>query len=1364
MSTKRTIAAMVAWILLACMFFSMVTPMHSKYVVTSRNADARSSGYSNFMKGMFRQSPSVTINVNAVYGPNWTLENNQLPLLIDTRLYGHNLPIKQNQTWDASKEYWWYTSNMINMVKAIKPGILRFPGGGIADTAYFDRTNTYLWYQGPEGYNASIRADAIDMFVAFCRAVGAEPMIQVNFKSKNTQMAADIVRYANVEKGYNIKYWELGQRPELYPGNTVAKYQEDFAFFTTDMLAVDPTIRFIGPSTASPKVLWYDWALKNLSTSLSAISTQFYPLDANAPTSAPNYPAWASTLFNYDTPTGISEVNNFSLKMNNARTRWNASTEVAITELAAMTNGNKHNISDSLAYALYLADVLPRMASKGVDIVTQWKLIDENFNDTIIKHDSSDPMKHLYLPTPAYYTYLMLANFFGDVLVYANSSQDSVLSSYASLYSTNATNMSLLVVNKDVNNDIVAEININNWSISGDALVYTMTAPKPESAQNATINGYELDPENILESITYIPIEKVTSPSSVFWYTFPKHSMTIISFSGQATKSSENTPPTVPMLVSPPEGAALADKPQFSWQASTDAQGEKITYQLQVSTDRTFAGTVLDTTTTSTSYGMAYALPMGTYHWRVRAFDGNAFNSHSAWSEARQFTLGENTAPTVALVSPQNGGIAKGQMIRLQWHGIDAQTQTLKYALYLDHSDGTSLIADNIIEEHYDIALDNGAYKWKVSVTDGEFTYTSEVWSFTKSPNALPSAELVSPFNNSVILTPWVNLIWRGSDADADALKYDVYIDSGGGFTKAADLLDNVIYNFTIAQKGTYRWYVLPNDGFEYGKPSAIYAFDVEMSVNAPPAVSLVAPSNDAIVGNAQVTLLWNATDLDEELLTYDVYLDTSTTASTKLFSGLKENRATYTALSGTKYYWKVEASDGKITSSSGISSFSVDTSTGNKPPSFGAISPANGTITTTNSIAINWTATDPENDALTYKVFVGREGYLPVALDAGLGSSFTLAGLYRGKYIWFIAALDGKNAKCSDTRSFTVNISNAAPSAPRQLSPSDSAISFYGLVVLRCEQIRDPERAPVTYNFEVGPSPDLANAQVYVSQSNYIVLALPVGVHYWRVNATDGELYSPWSSVWKITVENGSIPTNLTYPINDIVVNKTQVVLRWEPVPGALYTIYLSQDKDLVKNEDNKARIVSDYADTSFAAGNLSNGTYYWTINATQQTQNQSAKYPIGKFIVRVGAEPVLKFDKATYSATKDENVKLTAKVENRTADFQYFFDFGDGSTSGWIKDATAEHKYNKTGKFNATVLARDPATGSIIGPANSTVDVSEKTAVGLTTTQVMQIIAAIIVIVVVIVAIAYVVARRRRTARAVDGGTRAMGKKKDR
>ncbi len=63
----------------------------------------------------------------------------------------------------------------------------------------------------------------IDAFVTYCRTVGAEPILQVPVVANavdggaaTAQTAADMVTYANVTMGYGIKYWEIGNEPDIY--------------------------------------------------------------------------------------------------------------------------------------------------------------------------------------------------------------------------------------------------------------------------------------------------------------------------------------------------------------------------------------------------------------------------------------------------------------------------------------------------------------------------------------------------------------------------------------------------------------------------------------------------------------------------------------------------------------------------------------------------------------------------------------------------------------------------------------------------------------------------------------------------------------------------------------------------------------------------------------------------------------------------------------------------------------------------------------------------------------------------------------------------------------------------------------------
>src|SRR4051812_22131554 len=93
------------------------------------------------------------------------------------------------------------------------------------------------------------------------RAKGMEPVIQVSYHNGkfSAQQAAEVVQYLNVTKGKGIKYFIIGNEPDLeYSYTTAAQVAAYIKPFATAMKAVDPSILTIGPETA-----WFDEGIIN---------------------------------------------------------------------------------------------------------------------------------------------------------------------------------------------------------------------------------------------------------------------------------------------------------------------------------------------------------------------------------------------------------------------------------------------------------------------------------------------------------------------------------------------------------------------------------------------------------------------------------------------------------------------------------------------------------------------------------------------------------------------------------------------------------------------------------------------------------------------------------------------------------------------------------------------------------------------------------------------------------------------------------------------------------------------------------------------------------------------------------------------
>ena len=120
-----------------------------------------------------------------------------------------------------------------------------------------------------------------------------------------------------------------------------------------------------------------------------------------------------------------------------------------------------------------------------------------------------------------------------------------------------------------------------------------------------------------------------------------------------------NDPPTKPELVSPEDGATETKiNAYFNWKASTDPDGDEISYKLMISTDEGNTWSSTNTTSTRTKHNVFLA--KSTSHvWKVQAID--AFGAITE-SDVRSFTTGDGGAykdGEVSTYQMESAGAAK---------------------------------------------------------------------------------------------------------------------------------------------------------------------------------------------------------------------------------------------------------------------------------------------------------------------------------------------------------------------------------------------------------------------------------------------------------------------------------------------------------------------------------------------------------------------------------------------------------------------------------------------------------------------------------------------------------------------------------
>ncbi len=285
------------------------------------------------------------------------------------------------------------------------------------------------WPGGEWGDKNDIQPYQLDAFVALARQLGAEPYINVRMPGGSPEQAADLVRYANVEKGYNIRFWGIGNEPSLYEYKTgweqwdTAYYNKQWPKFAAAMRAVDPDILILGPEihqytgnpATDPKDTrgrdWMNAFLKANGDKVDIVAIHRYPfpIEEGVPTTVEellaNPPEWDAIIPNLrrairkyvgkDLPIAVTEINS----------DWTHAIQGEATP-------------DSFANAIWWADVLGRMIKNKVDIVTYFILVtrDEQGGYGLLEG---------YGPRPTYYVYELYKRF-GNQLVYASSGDPEV--------------------------------------------------------------------------------------------------------------------------------------------------------------------------------------------------------------------------------------------------------------------------------------------------------------------------------------------------------------------------------------------------------------------------------------------------------------------------------------------------------------------------------------------------------------------------------------------------------------------------------------------------------------------------------------------------------------------------------------------------------------------------------------------------------------------------------------------------------------------------------------------------------------------------------------------------------------------------
>ena len=199
----------------------------------------------------------------------------------------------------------------------------------------------------------------------------------------------------------------------------------------------------------------------------------------------------------------------------------------------------------------------------------------------------------------------------------------------------------------------------------------------------------------------------------------------------------ENQAPSTPTTIYPANNELCIDNAvNFQWNASTDPEGDAITYTIEVSENSAFSSITHTQTTSSTS--LSISLNKGiSFYWRVTAKDSKDLSSDASSSNGF-YTEGEgvsNYAPfSPVLVAPTLGVTVTADSVTLMWTADDVDTtDTLTYDVYFGtENPPTNTVSSNLEATSYTATLSAlSTYYWKIVAKDNNGGQTiGQVWNF----------------------------------------------------------------------------------------------------------------------------------------------------------------------------------------------------------------------------------------------------------------------------------------------------------------------------------------------------------------------------------------------------------------------------------------------------------------------------------------------------------------------------------------------------------------------------------------------------------------------------------------------------------
>ncbi|RKR08104.1 hypothetical protein CLV91_2874 [Maribacter vaceletii] len=178
---------------------------------------------------------------------------------------------------------------------------------------------------------------------------------------------------------------------------------------------------------------------------------------------------------------------------------------------------------------------------------------------------------------------------------------------------------------------------------------------------------------------------------------------------------------------------------------------------------------------------------------------------------------------------------------------------------------------------------------------------------------------LTFPTDNLLCTTNVLDFEWSAaSDPDGDSISYLLEISKNNLFTTTEESFEvsGTTKNVTLEKETAYYWRVKAMDSKnlsgDYSTTYQFYTEGIGETNHVPFSPKIIAPEIDGNVTGMATKLQWDASDVDNDPLVYDVYFDTTNPPTTLISENQSEKSLDVTLTTSTTYYWKIVSKDNK--------------------------------------------------------------------------------------------------------------------------------------------------------------------------------------------------------------------------------------------------------------------------------------------------------------------------------------------------------------------------------------------------------------------------------------------------------------------